>query len=260
MMRSLWTAASGMVAQQLNIDTLSNNLANVNTVAFKKSRAEFEDLMYQTLNIAGTQNQSGQRVPTGLQVGMGVKPTSVHKFFRQGDFQNTGNPLDMAIEGEGFFQVEVNGELAYTRAGNFKLDENGQLVTPKGHPLQPAFNVPVETENIVVSNDGHISALNKSGEELAAADIPVYVFANPAGLNSLGGNLYVETEASGAPQQSVPGTENAGSLVQGFLEKSNVELVEEMVNMIVAQRAFESNSKAITTSDQMLQTANRLVR
>ena len=260
MMRSLWTAASGMVAQQLNIDTLSNNLANVNTVAFKKSRAEFEDLMYQTLNIAGTQNQSGQRVPTGLQVGMGVKPTSVHKFFRQGDFQNTGNPLDMAIEGEGFFQVEVNGELAYTRAGNFKLDENGQLVTPKGHPLQPAFNVPVETENIVVSNDGHISALNKAGEELAAADIPVYVFANPAGLNSLGGNLYVETEASGAPQQSVPGTENAGSLVQGFLEKSNVELVEEMVNMIVAQRAFESNSKAITTSDQMLQTANRLVR
>jgi flagellar basal-body rod protein FlgG len=260
MMRSLWTAASGMVAQQLNIDTLSNNLANVNTVAFKKSRAEFEDLMYQTLNIAGSQNQSGERIPTGLQVGMGVKPTSVHKFFRQGDFQNTGNPLDIAIEGEGFFQVEVNGELAYTRAGNFKLDENGQLVTPKGHPLQPAFNVPMETQNIVVSNDGHIAALNKAGEELAAADIPVYVFANPAGLNSRGGNLYVETEASGAPQQSVPGTENAGSLVQGFLEKSNVELVEEMVNMIVAQRAFESNSKAITTSDQMLQTANRLVR
>jgi flagellar basal-body rod protein FlgG len=260
MMRSLWTAASGMVAQQLNIDTISNNLANVNTTAFKKSRAEFEDLMYQTLKIAGGRNQAGNQQPTGLQVGMGVSPNTVHKFFRQGDFQNTGNPLDIAIQGDGFFQVEVNGEMAYTRAGNFKLNQDGLLVTSKGHPVQPAFNVPPETESIVVSGDGHIAALDGGGQELAATDIPVYTFINPAGLNSQGGNLYLETEASGPPQQEIPGTNSAGHLAQGFLEKSNVELVEEMVNMIIAQRAFESNSKAVTTSDQMLQAANRLVR
>lgn len=260
MMRSLWTAASGMIAQQLNIDTISNNLANVNTTSFKKSRAEFEDLMYQTLNIAGNQNQAGNTIPTGLQVGMGVKPTTVHKFFTQGDFQNTGNPLDLAIQGDGFFQVDMNGQLAYTRAGSFKLDENGQVITAEGYPLQPAFTVPAATENIVVSNDGHISCLDKSGQELAGADIPVYLFVNPAGLNSIGGNLYLETQASGTAQQKVPGEDNAGSLAQGFLEMSNVQLVEEMVNMIVAQRSFETNSKAITTSDEMLDTANRLVR
>ena len=260
MMRSLWTAASGMVAQQLNIDTISNNLANVNTLSFKKSRAEFEDLMYQTLNIAGNQNQAGNRAPTGLQVGMGVRPTTAHKFFKQGDFQNTGNPLDVSIEGEGFFQVDMNGQTAYTRAGSFKLDGDGQLMTSKGYPLQPAFNVPQEAENVVISNDGHIAALDSGGNELAGADIPVYLFANPAGLNSIGGNLYLETEASGAAQESIPGMDNAGQLTQGFLEMSNVEIVEEMVNMIVAQRAFETNSKAITSSDQMLQTANQLVR
>ncbi|MFP4392032.1 MAG: flagellar basal-body rod protein FlgG [Desulfohalobiaceae bacterium] len=260
MMRSLWTAASGMAAQQLNIDTTANNLSNVNTTSFKKSRAEFEDLMYQTLNIAGRQNQAGNRLPTGLQVGMGTKPTTAHKFFQQGDFQNTGNPLDLAIEGDGFFQVEVNGELAYTRAGNFKLDQDGQVVTPKGYPLQPPFNVPPETENIEVTSDGRISALDSAGQELAGADIPVYTFVNPAGLNSQGGNLYLETEASGPPQEEIPGENNAGQLAQGFLEKSNVELVEEMVKMITAQRAYESNSKAITSSDEMLQTANQISR
>ncbi|MGM0424454.1 MAG: flagellar basal-body rod protein FlgG [Thermodesulfobacteriota bacterium] len=260
MMRSLWTAASGMAAQQLNIDTTANNLSNVNTVSFKQSRAEFEDLMYQTLNIAGRENQAGNTLPTGLQVGMGVKPASAHKFFEQGDFQNTGNPLDLAIEGDGFFQVEVNGDLAYTRAGNFKLDQDGQVVTSKGNPLQPPFNVPPEAENIEVTSDGRISALNDAGEELAGADIPVYTFVNPAGLNSIGGNLYLETEASGAPQEEIPGENNAGTIEQGFLEMSNVELVEEMVKMITAQRAYESNSKAITSSDEMLQTANQISR
>ncbi len=260
MMRSLWTAASGMVAQQLNIDTIANNLANINTVSFKKSRAEFEDLMYQTLKIAGTQNQSGQTVPTGLQVGLGVRPATVHKFFKEGSLKNTGNPLDLAIAGDGFFQVDVNGQIAYTRAGDFKLDQNGQIVTSQGYPLQPPFTVPPNTENIVVSSDGHISALDKEGNELAGTDIPVYLFINPAGLNAIGGNLYLETPASGAPQQMTPGTNNAGRIVQGFLEMSNVELVEEMVNMIMAQRAFESDSKAITTSSQMLEIANRLVR
>ncbi len=260
MLRSLWTAASGMVAQQMNIDTIAHNLANVNTVSFKKSRAEFEDLMYQTLKIAGHQNQAGQTIPTGIQIGLGVRPSTVHKFFKEGNMQNTGNPLDLAIEGKGFFQVDVNGQLAYTRAGNFKLNQNGQIVTARGYLLQPPFTVPPNTENIVVTNDGHISALDKEGNELAGTDIPIYLFINPAGLNPIGGNLYLETPASGAAQQVTPGTDNAGRIVQGFLEMSNVELVEEMVNMIMAQRAFESNSKTITASDQMLQLANRIVR
>jgi len=260
MIRSLWTAASGMVAQQLNIDTIAHNLANVNTVSFKKSRAEFEDLMYQTLKIAGHQNQAGQTIPTGIQIGLGVRPATVHKFFKEGNLQNTGNPLDLAIEGDGFFQVDVNGQLAYTRAGNFKIDQNGQIVTARGYPLQPPFTVPTNTQNIVVTNDGHISALDKEGNELAGADIPIYTFINPAGLNAIGGNLYLETPASGAAQQVTPGTDNAGRIVQGFLEMSNVELVEEMVNLIMAQRAFESNSKTVTASDQILQIANRIVR
>ncbi|MFP4168560.1 MAG: flagellar basal-body rod protein FlgG [Desulfonatronovibrionaceae bacterium] len=261
MMRSLWTAASGMVAQQMNIDVTSNNLSNVNTIGFKKSRAEFEDLMYQNLKIAGAETGTGQRTPTGMQIGMGVRPLSVHKMFSQGDYENTGNPLDLAIEGDGFFQVTTpDGEEAYTRAGAFKLDEDGLVVTANGHPLQPEFNVPPETQNIEVSEDGHLAALDKQGEELASMDIPLYTFANPAGLNSDGRNLYLPTEASGDPVEGVPGEENVGTIGQGFLEMSNVELVDEMVNMIVGQRAYEINSKAISTSDQMLQTANNMKR
>ncbi len=260
MIRSLWTAASGMIAQQLNIDTIANNLANVNTVAFKKSRADFEDLMYQTLKIAGAKNQAGNTIPVGIQIGMGVRSTSIFKIFKQGNFKNTGNPLDLAIEGDGFFQVDMNGKLVYTRAGNFRLDENGQVVTPQGYPLQPPFTVPINTETIVVTSDGHMAALDKQGNELASVDIPIYIFANPAGLNPIGGNFYVETDASGPAQQVTPGTDNAGRILQGFLEMSNVDLVEEMVQMILAQRAFESNSKVITTSDQMLNTTNNLVR
>ncbi len=260
MMRSLWTAATGMVAMQTQIDTLSNNLANVNTAGFKKSRAEFEDLMYQTLQIAGTLNEGGNRTPTGLQVGMGVRPVTVHKYFSQGDFQNTGNPLDVAIEGDGFFLVDYNGQEAYTRAGSFKLNNDGTVVTANGYPLQPEFTVPNDTVNLVITPTGRISALDASGNELAGADLQIYRFINPPGLNAVGRNLYFETQASGPATAGTPGDDNFGTLAQGFLEGSNVELVDEMVGLIVGQRAFEINSKAITTADGMLQTAIQLKR
>ncbi|MGL1863821.1 MAG: flagellar basal-body rod protein FlgG [Pseudodesulfovibrio sp.] len=260
MMRSLWTAATGMVAMQTHIDTLSNNLANVNTTGFKKSRAEFEDLMYQTLQIAGTQNQSGGRLPVGMQVGMGVRPVTVHKFFTQGDFKNTGNPLDLAIEGEGFFKVNMNGEDVYTRAGSFKLDNDGKMVTAGGHPVQPEFTVPPETVSVVVTETGHIAALDKDGAALSEADLEVYRFQNPAGLTAAGRNFYRESEASGSGVAGTPGDENYGTIAQGFLEGSNVEMVDEMVGLIVGQRAYEVNSKAITTADGMLQTAINIKR
>lgn len=261
-MRSLWTAATGMVAQQLNIDVISHNLANVNTTGFKKNRAEFEDLMYQTMKIAGSITGTGgdTRIPTGLQVGMGVRPTTVHKDFSQGDYQNTNNPFDLAIEGEGFFQVMVNGEEAYTRAGAFKPNQDGTLVTANGYILQPEITIPIETKYVVVTENGHLSAMDSNGEALMEADIPLYTFINPAGLDSRGRNLYGTTEASGEAQEGIPGEENVGTIAQGFLEMSNVEVVDEMVNMIVGQRAYEMNSKAIQTSDAMLQTAIQLKR
>ena len=260
MMRSLWSAATGMIAQQLNIDTISNNLANVNTIGFKKSRAEFEDLIYQTHKIAGSITQGDVRVPTGIQVGMGVRPTTVHKFFSQGDYQNTSNPLDMAIEGDGFFQVMVGDEVAYTRAGAFKLNQDGTIVSANGYVLQPEFTVPAETKHISITEGGTITALDANGEELATADIPLYTFINPAGLEARGKNLYTPTEASGEATEGEPGVDNTGTIAQGFLEMSNVEVVEEMVGMIVGQRAYEVNSKAIQTSDQMLQIAVQLKR
>ncbi len=260
MMRSLWSAATGMIAQQLNIDVISNNLANVNTASFKKSRAEFEDLMYQNMKIAGSTTEGDNRVPVGMQVGMGVRPVAVHKFFTQGDFQNSGNPLDIAIEGDGFFQVEVNDQLVYTRAGAFKLDEEGTIVTANGYILQPEFQVPAETRSIAISENGYVACLDSNGEEIATTDIPIYTFINPAGLDARGKNYYTPTEASGEAVEGVPGEENVGTLAQGFLEMSNVEVVDEMVNMIVGQRAYEMNSKAIQTSDTMLQTAIQVKR
>jgi len=260
MMRSLWTAATGMVAQQLNIDVISNNLANVNTASFKKSRAEFEDLMYQTMRIAGSSTDGDNRIPVGLQVGMGVRPVAVHKFFQQGDFQNTGNTWDVAIEGDGFFQVMVGDQEMYTRAGAFKLNEDGTIVTANGYVLQPEFAVPAEAKSVSISEKGHIVVLDGTGQEIAAADIPLYTFINPAGLDARGRNLYVPSDASGEPVEGVPGDDNVGTLAQGFLEMSNVEVVDEMVNMIVGQRAYEMNSKAIQTSDTMLQTAVQLKR
>ncbi|MBO4314219.1 MAG: flagellar basal-body rod protein FlgG [Desulfovibrio sp.] len=260
MMRSLYTGATGMISHQLNIDVISNNLANVNTTGFKKSRAEFEDLMYQTMKIAGAVTEGDNRLPVGIQVGLGTRPTSVHKFYTQGDFQNTGNALDVAIEGDGFFQVDVNGELMYTRAGAFKLNQDGTVVNANGYILQPEFAVPAETKSISISASGHIAALDSNGEELAGAEIPLYTFINPAGLDARGRNLFTPTQASGDATEGVPGTDNVGTLAQGFLEMSNVEVVDEMVNMIVGQRAYEVNSKSIQTSDSMLGIAVQLKR
>ncbi len=260
MMRSLWTGATGMIAQQLNIDVISNNLANVNTTGFKKSRAEFEDLMYQTMRMAGSIVEGDNRLPVGIQVGMGTRPTAVHKFYTQGDFQNTGNALDVAVEGDGFFQVDVNGELMYTRAGAFKINQEGTVVTANGYILQPEFSVPPETKTVSISSSGHIAALDAQGQELAGAEIPLYTFINPAGLDARGRNLFTPSEASGEAIEGVPGTENVGTLAQGFLEMSNVEVVDEMVNMIVGQRAYEVNSKSIQTSDSMLGIAVQLKR
>ncbi len=260
MMRSLWTGATGMVAQQLNIDVISNNLANVNTTGFKKNRAEFEDLMYQDMRIAGSSVEGDSRIPVGIQVGMGVRPVASHKFFSQGDFQNTSNPLDVAIEGEGFFQVMVSDQLMYTRAGAFKLNQDGTVVTANGYVLQPEFAVPAETKSIAISEKGHLAAIDANGNEIASTEIPLYTFVNSAGLDARGRNLYTPTEASGEAVEGVPGDQNVGTLAQGFLEMSNVEVVDEMVNMIVGQRAYEMNSKAIQTSDSMLQIAIQLKR
>ncbi|NCC24280.1 MAG: flagellar basal-body rod protein FlgG [Deltaproteobacteria bacterium] len=260
MIRSLWTGASGMIAQQLSIDVIANNLANVNTTGFKKSRAEFEDLMYQNLKIAGVQNVNGDRLPTGIQIGLGVRPTDVHKIFTQGDFKHTGNPLDIVIQGDGFFLLNVNGEEAYTRAGAFKPDADNRLVNANGYPLQPEFTIPNEATNFVVTEDGRISALDSAGNELASVDIQIYTFINPAGLKAMGRNLYLAAEGSGDPIEGTPGTDNFGTLAQGYLESSNVELVDEMVSMIVGQRAYEINSKTVTTSDEMLKMAMQLKR
>jgi flagellar basal-body rod protein FlgG len=260
MMRSLWSATTGMIAMQTQIDTMSNNLANVNTVGFKKSRAEFEDLMYQTLRVAGTETVGGERLPSGLQIGLGVKPTTVHKFFSQGDLQNTGNQLDIAIQGEGFFKIDVNGNDRYTRAGSFQPNQDGTIVTANGYPLQPEFAVPTGTKNITVTEDGHLAALDENGAELGSVDIPLYTFINPAGLSAEGRNLYSTTEASGDAEEVTPGDQNAGLLTQGYLEMSNVQLVDEMVGLIVGQRAYEANSKGITTADGMLQTAINVKR
>ena len=260
MIRALWTSASGMIAQQLNLDVTANNLANVNTTGFKKSRAEFEDLMYQTMRMAGAVTEGDNRLPVGIQVGMGARPTAVHKFFTQGDFQNTGNTLDVAIEGDGFFQVDVNGELMYTRAGSFKLNQDGTVVTANGYILQPQFAVPAQTKTISISSSGHMAALDSQGQELAGTELPLYTFINPAGLDARGRNLYTPTQASGDATEGVPGTDNVGTLAQGFLEMSNVEVVDEMVNMIVGQRAYEVNSKSIQTSDSMLGIAVQLKR
>lgn len=261
MMRSLYTATTGMIAMQTQIDTMANNLANVNTIGFKKSRAEFEDLMYQTLNVAGTQNEAGSRMPTGLQVGMGVRPTTVHKFFTQGDFQNTGNQLDVAISGQGFFRLQdPSGLDVYTRAGSFKINQDGQIVNANGYALQPTFTVPNQTVNIVITETGQISCTDKEGNSLATGTIPIYTFMNPAGLTAAGRNIYRTTDASGAAQELNPGDQNAGTLVQGFIENSNVTMVDEMVGLIVGQRAYEANSKTISTADAMLQTAVNLKR
>lgn len=262
MIRSLWTAASGMMAQQLNIDVISNNLANVNTAGFKKSRADFQDLLYQTIKSPGAASSADTQVPTGIQVGLGTRPVAVQKLFMQGDFQQTGAELDMAIEGSGFFQItQPNGEVAYSRAGTFKLDGEGRIVTSDGYPMEPEITLPADAISVEIGADGTISVLQAgTTTPTEVGTIQLANFSNPAGLKSLGRNLFAPTASSGDVSVGIPGENGIGGISQGFLEMSNVSIVDEMVNMIVSQRAYEVNSKAITTADEMLQTATNLRR
>ena len=264
MMRSLWTAASGMVGQQFNIDTISNNLSNVNTTGFKKQRAEFEDLLYQTVLMAGTPATEITEVPTGIQVGHGVKVSATQKMFEQGSLQNTENKLDLALEGEGFFKVLLyDGSIAYSRDGSFKLDSNRQVVTSQGYLLDPPIVLPDNfiMNTLSVSQDGRVTVkIVGSDDPIDVGQLELARFVNPAGLQSIGGNLYKTTPASGDEIAGQPGIDGMAKTHQGFLEMSNVKVVEEMVNMIVAQRAYEVNSKAIQTSDNMLGTAIALKR
>jgi len=258
MFRGMFSAATGMGAQQLRLDIIANNLANVNTTGFKKNRGDFEDLMYQTLKQAGGELPGGGSVPVGQQIGLGVRPVGISKVFSQGDYVHTENELDLAIEGKGFFKIMSNGIEYYTRAGSFKIDKDGFLTTASGDRLQPEFSMPPETVYVTVDNYGNITAFGPSGEELATGEIPLYTFPNQAGLYSVGRNLFQTTEASGDPLEGQAGVDGVGTLAQGYLEISNVNVVEEMVNMIIAQRAYELNSKAIQTADAMMERAYHL--
>jgi flagellar basal-body rod protein FlgG len=251
-----------MEAQKLNIDVISNNLANVNTPGFKKSRADFQDLIYQTLRTPGATSAEGAQVPSGIQVGLGVKPVAVQKNFTQGDFAQTGNNLDLVIEGDGFFQImQPDGTVAYSRAGAFKLDSEGRVVNSDGYPLEPGITVPANTLSISIGSDGKMMALQPgSNTPTEIGKIELARFINPGGLSSAGRNLYQSTAASGEATTGNPAAEGFGTISQGFIELSNVNIVEEMVNMIVSQRAYEINSKAVQASDEMLQVANNLRR
>jgi len=262
MIRSLWTAASGMAAQQLNIDVVSNNLANVNTAGYKRSRADFQDTLYQTIKSAGARSSAETEVPTGIQIGLGTRAVAVQKMFMQGDFQQTSAELDLAIEGSGFFQItQPNGEAAYTRAGGFKLDSEGRIVTSDGYPLEPELTIPADATSVTVGNDGTISVYQAGSQTpTEVGTIQLADFSNPAGLSSMGKNLFTQTPSSGEATVGTPGSEGLGALSQGFLEMSNVSVVDEMVNMIASQRAYEISAKAINTADEMLQTANNLRR
>jgi flagellar basal-body rod protein FlgG len=262
MIRSLWTAATGMEAQQLNIDVITNNLANVNTAGFKKSRVDFQDLLYQTLRSAGVADAQGAQVPTGIQVGLGTRPVAIQKIFSQGDLQQTDNPLDLVVEGDGFFQIQMpNGNTAYTRDGGFKLDGQGRLVTSDGYTLTPEVTIPPEATAVNIGSDGTVSiSLPGQSAPQEIGNIQLAKFANPAGLMNLGRNLFTQSAASGEPVVDTPGMNGLGTLGSKMIEMSNVKVVEEMVNMITAQRAYEVNSKAIQTSDEMLSTANNLRR
>lgn len=260
MIRALWTAATGMNAQQMQTDVVANNLANSSTTGFKKSRANFEDLMYKTMQVAGQTTPGGGQVPTGIQVGMGVKPTSIQKLFTQGDYIQTDNQLDMAIQGNGFFKVRHGDEDLYTRAGNFTLDSEGFLTTPSGDRLQPEISLPAETITVSLQDNGTLTATGASETILATENILISTFINPAGLFAVGNNLLRPTEGSGAATEGTPGQDGMGTVVNNYLEGSNVNVIEEMVSLISGQRTYEANSKSIQTADTMLSTATGLKR
>jgi len=255
MIRSLWIAKTGMEAQQTGMDVIANNLANVNTSGFKRSRAVFEDLMYQTLRQPGAQVGDANQLPSGLQLGTGVRTVATERLHSQGNMNETGNSMDVAIQGRGYFEVELpDGSLAYTRDGSLQVDQNGQLTTAGGYPLQPPINIPDNALSVNISRDGTVSVTQPgaAGTSVQVGQLQVATFINPTGLQSMGENLYLETDASGPANVLQPGLDGAGLVIQNYVESSNVNVAEEMVNMITTQRAYEMNSKAVQTSDQML--------
>ena len=262
MFRTLSIAATGMQAQALNVDVISNNLANVNTSGFKKSRADFQDLLYETIRPPGAVSAEGIVIPTGIQLGMGTRPVATQKIFMQGDYQHTQNELDMAIEGPGFFQImQPNGEVAYTRAGSFKLDNQGRIVTSDGFLLEPEISIPSDSLAVSIGTDGTLSVLQAGQlEPTEIGTLQLSRFVNPAGLQSIGRSLFLPSASSGDAITGVAGEDGLGTIAQGYLEMSNVSVVDEMVNMITAQRAYEVNSKAVQSADEMLQMANNLKR
>lgn len=263
MIRALFSAASGMEAQQTNVDNIAHNLANANTVGYKMRRAQFQDLLYQTMVQPGAAAGSQTVVPSGLQLGLGTRVVSNEIAFSQGSFSSTGNPLDLVIQGRGFFQIRrPTGEIAYSRAGQFHLDRDGNMVTSEGDPLEPQITIPSEAQNISIGSDGTVSfTLPGQTTTQLGGQIQLANFANPAGLNSIGRNLYLPTDASGEPTIGNPGgQEGLGSLMQGYVEQSNVSVVEEFINMIVSQRAYEANSKVVRAADEMYQQVNNMNR
>jgi flagellar basal-body rod protein FlgG len=263
MLRALYTAASGMVAQQLNLDNIANNLANSSTNGFYGRRLQFSDLVYQNIVMPGAAATQQTTVAAGLQVGLGTMPRASEVVQTQGNFTSTGNPLDLAIQGLGFFQVTLpDGSIAYTRSGSFHLDAQGNIVTADGNPLQPNITIPANATTITVGSDGTVS-VTESGQTAAqqVGSIQLAMFPNPGGLNSVGNNLFLATTASGDPIVGAPGAaEGLGTLQQGMLDQSNVDIVSEFVNLIVAQRAYESNAKVVTSADQMLQDLAQMAR
>ena len=260
MIRSLWTGTTGMHGQQLNIDVIAHNLANVSTTGFKKSRTDFQDLLYQTMKVPGSQSSADTQSPTGIMVGLGVKPGAVSKVFTQGDLIQTENDLDVAIQGDGFLQIEMpNGTTAYTRSGALKRDVNGRLTNSDGYPVLPAITIPDGAQKITISETGVVSAtIGTASTSTEIGNLELAVFTNPAGLMALGKNLFMESAASGTATTGTPGSEGYGTLLQTYLEGSNVNIVEEMADMITTQRAYEINSKVIQTSDEMMKTTNDL--
>ncbi|MDD2913798.1 MAG: flagellar basal-body rod protein FlgG [Gallionella sp.] len=260
MIRSLWIAKTGLDAQQTQMDVIANNLANVSTTGFKRSRAVFEDLLYQTIRQPGAQSSQQTQIPSGLQIGTGVRPIAAERIHTQGNLQLTGNQLDVAVQGAGFFQILMpDGTTAYTRDGSFQMDSQGQLVTASGFAVQPAITIPATSTGVTIGRDG-IVTVTQAGvtAPVQVGSLQLATFINPAGLQSMGENLYQETASSGTPSTNVPGTNGSGSLSQSYVETSNVNVVEELVNMIQTQRAYEINSKAIQTSDQMLQKLSQI--
>ena len=260
-MRSLDIGATGMLAQQMNVDVISNNIANMSTNGYKRQRVDFQDLIYQNIDRPGTiSSDAGTVLPSGLQLGLGVKVASVYRIHEQGPLQTTENPFDLALTGDGYFQIQLpTGETAYTRSGVFQVNADGEIVNTKGYPVEPAIVVPDDAVDVDINSNGEVFAKLQGQSALTSlGQIQLASFVNPAGLEAVGDNMFIETEASGTPTTGTPGTENFGMLQQGMLEQSNVNVVEEITNLITAQRAYEMNSNVISTSDEMMSTANQL--